>query len=131
VTLTHGQRPGDDGPRRRCRARGNDVGDSQTVTVKVYSGGTATGTPVRQLIATAQADASYSVDASPALTDGTYTAQTEQTDANGNVGRSSANTFSVDTAAPAPTLVAPPTEASEPPRPSRGREAPRLVTPRT
>jgi hypothetical protein len=86
---------------------GNDVGDSQTVTVKVYSGGTATGTPVRQMTATRQLDATYSVDVTPALPDGLYTAQTEQTDANGNVGRSSANTFSVDTTAPTPTLVAP------------------------
>jgi len=59
------------------------------------------------MIATAQVDASYSVDVSPALPDGLYTAQTEQTDANGNVGKSTANSFTVDTIAPAPTLVAP------------------------
>jgi len=109
VTLTspaNGSTTTDTTPTLAGRA-GNDVGDSQTVTVKVYSGATPTGTPVRQMLATAQVDASYSVDVSPALADGLYTAQAEQTDTNGNVGKSTANTFTVDTIAPAPTLVAP------------------------
>src|SRR5262245_4023813 len=86
---------------------GSEVGDLSTVTVKVYSGPTPTGTPVRTMTATRQPDSSYSVDVAPALADGTYTAQAEQTDESGNLGRSSANTFSVDTVAPAPTLVSP------------------------
>ena len=75
--------------------------------MKVYSGPTPTGSPVRTMAATRQLDATYSVDVSPALAAGTYTAQAEQSDAVGNVGRSSANTFSVDTTAPAPTLASP------------------------
>jgi Concanavalin A-like lectin/glucanases superfamily/Bacterial Ig-like domain len=86
---------------------GSEVGDSSTVTVKVYSGPTPTGAPVRTMTATRQPDSTYSVNVSPALPDGTYTAQAEQTDESGNLGRSSSNTFSVDTVAPAPTLVNP------------------------
>ena len=42
------------------------------------------------------------------LADGTYTAYVEQQDASGNTGRSATVTFTVDTAAPAITLAAPP-----------------------
>ena len=78
-------------------AAGNAVGDSTSVTVKVYAGTSASGTPVRTLTATRAADNSYSVTATAAaaLTAGTYTARAEQQDASGNVGLSSANTFSV------------------------------------
>src|SRR5205085_999719 len=51
---------------------GSASGDSAAVTVKVYLGTTASGTPVQTLSATRQADNSYSVSAS-ALSDGTYT----------------------------------------------------------
>jgi hypothetical protein len=43
---------------------------------------------------------SYSVAASPALAQGTYTGQAAQTDAAGNTGTSSTNTFTVDTTSP-------------------------------
>jgi len=69
-------------------------GDAATVTVKVYSGSSATGIPVETLAA-AVSGSSYAVVASPSLLLGTYTAQTEQSDTLGHVGRSSANTFTI------------------------------------
>lgn len=83
------------------------TGDSSSVTVNVYAGSAATGQPVESLIATRNAGTgSYSVNASPALTDGTYTAQAVQTDSAGNSGTSSANTFTIN-GPPIVTLTAP------------------------
>jgi hypothetical protein len=79
-------------------------GDSQSVTVRVYSGLDAFGTPVQTLSAARQGT-SYSVDAGSALAPGTYTAQASQSDASGNTGRSSANTFAVASSAPSPQRV--------------------------
>jgi hypothetical protein len=87
-------------------AAGTATGDSSTVTVKVYSGSSATGTPVQTRQATASGGA-WSVAASPALADGTYTARAEQSDGAGNTGLSGTRTFSVDTAAPGVTLDTP------------------------
>jgi hypothetical protein len=87
-------------------AAGTAAGDSATVTVKVYAGSTASGTPLQTLQATAAAG-SWSVAADAALADGAYTAQAEQADDSGNVGRSSPRTFTVDTAPPAVTLTSP------------------------
>jgi Concanavalin A-like lectin/glucanases superfamily/Bacterial Ig-like domain len=86
---------------------GTAPGDTATVTVKLYSGPTPTGTPLQVLIAGRQGDGSYSVEASGLLAAGTYTAQAEQSDAAGNTGFSSANTFTVDLTAPAVTLAQP------------------------
>lgn len=44
--------------------------------------------------------AGWSVDASDALADGTYTAQVEQSDAAGNLGRSTAHPFTVAATSP-------------------------------
>jgi hypothetical protein len=86
---------------------GTAAGDSATVTVKVYSGASVGGSPVQTRSATVGAGGAYSVAASPALTEGTYTAQAEQIDGAGNVGYSAANTFTVDVTAPALTLATP------------------------
>jgi hypothetical protein len=86
---------------------GSASGDSATVTIKIYAGSSPTGSPVRTLTATRQPDASYSVEVVPGLAEGTYTAQAEQSDQAGNVGRSPANTFAIDTTAPAPVLTTP------------------------
>jgi hypothetical protein len=86
---------------------GTAAGDSSTVTVKVFSGRSVTATPLETLTATRQLDGSWSVPASPALAQGTYTAQAQQADAAGNVGYSSASTFTVDTTAPLVTLTSP------------------------
>ena len=83
-------------------ASGTGPDDLPGVTVKIYSGGSATGTPVQTRSASG---ATWSVSASPALADGTYTAQAEQQDSAGNTGRSSAVTFSIDSASPTLTLT--------------------------
>jgi hypothetical protein len=90
-------------------ASGTDPGDANLVTVKIYDGSTPTGTPVQTLTATPAAG-SWSVTPTTPLADGLYTAQAEQSDTAGNIGRSSANTFSItadDLTPPAVTLVSP------------------------
>jgi hypothetical protein len=87
-------------------AAGTASGNLNTVTVKVYSGSTASGTVVETLTAMASGG-TWSVAASPALAQGTYTAQAQQSNTAGNIGYSSANTFIVDTTAPVVTLTAP------------------------
>ncbi|MDQ3889734.1 MAG: Ig-like domain-containing protein, partial [Actinomycetota bacterium] len=104
---------------------GTATGDAALVRVKVYAGASANGSPLATLSATREADGSYS--ASTSLVPGTYTAQTEQSDAAGNVGRSSANTFTiVDAVAvlPAITLTTPADgSATNNPRPRFGGTA--------
>jgi RHS repeat-associated protein len=85
---------------------GTAPGDLPAVTVKVYLGTSASGTPVQTLTVTASAGA-WSVGALSALADGIYTAQASQSDEAGNAGTSSAVTFTVDTIPPAVTLTAP------------------------
>jgi hypothetical protein len=84
-------------------AAGTATGDLATITVKIYAGLTATGTPVQTLTTTASAGA-YSVAPSSNLAAGTYTAQASQTDSAGNTGLSSARTFIVDVTPPAVTV---------------------------
>ncbi len=84
---------------------GNAAGDSPTVTVMLYAGATATGTPVQTLSAT-RAGVNWNVTAA-ALPDGQYTAQAIQSDAVGNVGTSAARSFYVDTATPVVSIAAP------------------------
>ena len=71
--------------------------DSATVTVKIYAGSSASGTPVQTLSTTRFTSGAWSVDPSTALALGTYTAQAEQVDLSGNVGKSAASTFAVVT----------------------------------
>ena len=78
---------------------GAATGDGTTVSVKIYSGTSATGTPVQTKSATRNASGAWSVNAST-LAQGTYTVQATQTDTAGNTGTSNANTFKVDTAKP-------------------------------
>jgi hypothetical protein len=85
---------------------GTASGDLPSVTVRVYAGASATGTPVQTLGASVSAGG-YSVAASPALADGVFTAQAAQSDQAGNTGTSSANTFTIDTQPPAVTVTAP------------------------
>ncbi len=89
-------------------AAGNATGDSTGVTVRVYSGSDTNGTLVQTRTATRSGTA-WTIDASPALAEGTYTAQAEQTDAAGNSSLSTARTFNVDTTGPAPTVTFPAT----------------------
>jgi hypothetical protein len=81
-------------------------GDAASVTVKVYSGPNVNGTLVQTLTASV-GTGSWSVDATTALVEGTYTVRAQQADSAGNVGLSSANTFVLDSTAPAVTLTQP------------------------
>ena len=73
-------------------AADNSTGDNPTITIKIYSGSTATGTAVQTLTAT-RSGTTWTKTAT-ALAQGTYTAvQATQTDTSGNTGTSSANTF--------------------------------------
>jgi endonuclease/exonuclease/phosphatase family metal-dependent hydrolase len=81
---------------------------SSAVTVKIYGGAGAAGTPVQTIgDVPVGSDGSWSAQAIAALADGVYSARAEQADARGQVGSSEANTFTVDTAAPRVTLTAP------------------------
>jgi hypothetical protein len=80
-------------------AAGTAVGDSSTVTVKVWTGAGTSGSPVRTLTTT-QSTGSWSTSVSPALPDGVYTARAEQSDSAGNTGLSGTRTFTIDTAPP-------------------------------
>jgi hypothetical protein len=84
-------------------AAGNTSGDSTIVSVKIYSGSSATGTPVQTKPVT-RTGATWTTTAST-LADGTYTAQATQTDTSGNTGTSSANTFKVDATKPTAVRV--------------------------
>ena len=86
-------------------AAGTAPGDLAAVSVEVYTGTSASGSPL-QTLQTSASGGSYAVDASPALAVGTYTARARQADSAGNVGFSAASTFTV--ASPpstAPVLV--------------------------
>ena len=74
---------------------GTAIGDSTSVTVKVYAGPSPTGTPVQTLTTASGGGGAYSVGASSPLSPGTYTARAEQGDSAGNTGLSTANTFTV------------------------------------
>ena len=81
----------------------NATGDSTSVTIKIYSGSTATGTAVQTLTAT-RSGTSWSKTAWT-LAQGTYTVQATQTDTSGNTGTSNANTFKIDTTGPTATSI--------------------------
>ncbi len=98
-------------------AAGTAAGDSATVTVRVYAGTAATGTP-SQTLSTTAAGGAWSVAAGAPLTPGVHTAQAQQTDDAGNVGRSLASTFTVDTTPPAVTLTSPAAGSAVGPTPS-------------
>jgi Big-like domain-containing protein len=83
---------------------GTASGDGTTVTVRIYSGTTATGTPVQTLTPTA-VSGTWSTTAAT-LTSATYTARVTQADSLGNTGTSAPHTFTVDTIAPTATNIA-------------------------
>jgi major membrane immunogen (membrane-anchored lipoprotein) len=81
-------------------------GISNQVTVRLYSGSSATGTPLETLTAT-QSGGSWSVPASAILVNGTYTVQAEQDDLAGDQGLSSPVTFTVSHPPPAVSVTSP------------------------
>jgi hypothetical protein len=82
---------------------GTAAGDSATVTVQLYAGSSATGTPLQSV--TVQATAGTWTTAAGGLTPGTYTARAEQSDDVGNIGLSASATFTVTTSPPTVTLA--------------------------
>ena len=83
------------------------AGAGAYAVVQVYAGTAASGEPIRSLTTAVTAAGQFAVPVAPALPDGTYTAMASQADASGNTGFSGPQTFSVDTHAPAVTLVKP------------------------
>ena len=65
-----------------------------------------------QTRATTRTGTTYTVDASPALAQGTFTARAEQSDESSNLGQSSPVTFYVDTTPPTTTITAGPPDPS-------------------
>jgi chitinase len=84
-------------------AAGNATGDGTTITVKIYSGSSATGSPVQTRSPT-RSGATWTTTAT-ALASGTYTAQATQTDSAPSTGTSAAVTFTVDATKPTATSV--------------------------
>ncbi len=111
VTLNAVASPTKDATPTLSGAAGQASGDRATVTVKIYDGPSASGT-VAQSASVTPNGAEWSYTATT-LADGTYTAQAEQLDEAGNVGRSSAVTFTIDTTPPAVTLNAVPTPTND------------------
>jgi hypothetical protein len=85
-------------------AAGEAPGDDAAVSVTVYKGTVVGGTVINSGAATVTG-ATWSYKSSH-LADGTYTAQAEQSDDVGNVGKSAAVTFTVDTTPPAVSIHA-------------------------
>ena len=84
---------------------GTAPGDLPGITVRLYEGASVSGTLLQTLNTTASG-AGWSVAASAALADGTYTAQASQSDSEGNTA-TSASSFTIDTVRPVVTLTAP------------------------
>ena len=84
---------------------GTAPGDIPSVTLKIYSGSSASGTPIRSVPVT-PTGSTWSTTIAEGLSEGTYTAQAEQSDEAKNTGKSATTTFTVDTTPPAVTLNA-------------------------
>ncbi len=81
--------------------------ESNPVTVKVYTGSKAEGSPLESVEAPVSGGKWGSVNASPALTNGTYTAVAEENSSLGNgFGKSETRTFVINTLPPEVTLNA-------------------------
>ncbi|MEZ5100164.1 MAG: Ig-like domain-containing protein [Thermoleophilia bacterium] len=107
---------------------GTASGDAASVTVDVFAGSTASGPPVQTRGAAVGGGGAYSVAASPALADGTYTARARQSDLAGNEGLSVARTFRVDTQAPETTIDSGPSGPTNDPAPTFGLSASETAT---
>ena len=86
-------------------AAGTAEGDSPTVTIQLYAGSKAVGSPL-EAVSVQATGAAWSA-AVGGLTPGTYTARAEQLDDVGNVGHSAPTTFTVTSTTPAASPVPP------------------------
>ena len=82
---------------------GSAVGDQASVTLKIYTGSSASGIPAQTLAVTPSGAKWTTGSSGPQLPDGTYTAQAEQSDLAGNSGTST-STFKIKTNSPVVTL---------------------------
>jgi hypothetical protein len=85
---------------------GSDLGDHPEVSISIYSGQTATGSPVQKLAGPIDAAHRYQVEANAPLASGTYTAMVTQQDDAGNTGTALAS-FVVDADGPIVSITAP------------------------
>lgn len=85
---------------------GTEAGDQPTVSLSIYAGTAATGTPVQALQVPVLGGTWSSASVSP-LPNGIYTAAVEQSDNAGNTGRSR-STFAISVAPPATVTPTPP-----------------------
>ena len=79
---------------RLSGAAGTAPGDAAAVTVRVYAGASASGTPVRSFTVPVSGGG-WAIDVAPILDEGAYSARAEQGDSAGNTGLSEARGFSV------------------------------------
>lgn len=82
---------------------GTAEGDSQEINVELFAGSTIGAQTPQETIVVQASDGLWSTTFG-GLSDGTYTVRAEQSDEVGNVGQTTAATFTVDTVAPAVTL---------------------------
>ncbi len=90
---------------------GSAAGDGTGVTLRVYEG-SSVGGPIAEETTVSRSGSSWTHTAGT-LADGTYTAQAFQGDSAGNLGESSAVTFTIDTQAPSVSLDTVPTLTSD------------------
>jgi hypothetical protein len=90
---------------------GDAIDDSPDVTVRIYSGADTSGESVQTLTASRSGTA-WSVEGSPALPDGVYTARAEQSDVLNDVGSSGPVTFAIDTTPPDTAVASGPSAAT-------------------
>jgi hypothetical protein len=88
--------------------------DTEPVTVKIYKGAVASGTPVATLSGATVSEGKWGpVSPSTALEEGEYTAQAEEKSSLGNApGKSPAATFEIDLQSPTVTLTGPKTPSN-------------------
>jgi hypothetical protein len=87
---------------------GTSPGDESSLTVFVYAGGTTHG-QLTEMFGAPATNGTWSTPATPPLANGIYTAQAHQLDEAGNVGLTTAHTFTVNTGVPQTTITqAPP-----------------------
>ncbi len=111
VTMSSVPSPTKDATPTLSGVAGVEPGDEATVSVTVYKGTSASGTvAASENVSVSDGGWSYTT---PHLADGTYTAQATQEDEAGNVGKSAAVTFTIDTTPPAVTLHAPVTPTKD------------------
>ena len=111
VTLNQPSTPSND----NTPSFSGEASDTSLVTVYVYAGEHAKGTPVATLKAQGTGEGWVSAQVSPPLADGTYTAIATQLNSLDFVeGVSDPVTFQINTQPPTVTLTAPPTRSNDP-----------------